>query len=103
MLLLCNVVASKFVNLPCSANQGIQPSSAKLVHVLCNNVPNIGPFLQQMCIEQTDLYLAVARGLGEGIQTCQKLFENERWNCTPKGDPVRSGLLGYVMARGECK
>eukprot|EP00794_Sanderia_malayensis_P006993 gene6993-7778_t len=71
----------------------------KLVHLLCNNVPNIGPFLQRMCIEKTDLYLAVVRGLGKGIKTCQKLFEHERWNCTPKGDPVQQGILGYVMAR----
>ena len=84
----------------CSYSQRLKARPAKLAHQICNRIQNFGPFLKRICIERTDLYLAVNQGLAEGIKTCQKVFENERWNCTPKGDPLRAGLLGFVMARG---
>ncbi|XP_065059014.1 protein Wnt-7b-like isoform X1 [Rhopilema esculentum] len=71
----------------------------RIAHQICNSIKNFGPFLKKLCVERTDLYLAVYQGLTHGIKTCQLVFENERWNCTPKGDPIRSGILGFVMAR----
>ena len=89
-----------FVPFHRSYPQRLKARPAKMAHHICNRFQNVGPFLKRICIERTDLYLAVIQGLAEGIKTCQKVFENERWNCTPKGDPLRAGLLGFVMARG---
>lgn len=73
---------------------------SSLSHHICNSIQNLGPFLKNLCVERTDLYLAVNKGLADGVKTCQKMFENDRWNCTTKGKP-ESGILGIVMARGN--
>jgi len=65
---------------------------------ICNTMHTFGPFLKKLCIERTDLYLAVQQGFTEGIKTCQKIFQNDRWNCTTKGNS-KSAILGFVMAR----
>ena len=82
-------------------SSGKSAFAAEFTFHICNRIPGLGPTLKEMCIKRTDKFLASAFGFTAGIQQCRNLFNNERWNCTTKGDIHQHGLNGIVMARGK--
>ena len=69
--------------------------------ITCNNIAGLANFQRQVCRENPDVIVSIAKGAKLGVEECKQQMKDQRWNCSTVARDA--GLFGKVVRKGELK